>query len=243
MTAGNSIVYEGLTIPYDITYSPRRNSISIVVHRTKRVEIKAPSGTPASYIHGLAGKKVAWIVKRLKVLDSMAELEVERNYNDGEVFFFLGTPITLSVTGDTATGGIRCADGHLFVDTPRSLPGPDQAQYTRRLVQDWYREQAARIIGEEVGGYAISLGVELPPFRLRNIRRRWGSCSHKNHLNFNLRLIMAPIDLVEYVVVHELCHIRHKNHSREFWGTVRELMPDYPERRGRLKREGQRYVL
>jgi hypothetical protein len=54
---------------------------------------------------------------------------------------------------------------------------------------------------------------------------------------------MAPIDLVEYVVLHELCHIRHKNHSREFWGALRELMPDYPERRGRLKREGQRYVL
>ncbi len=243
MTGCNSIVYEGLTIPYDITFSHRRSSISIVVHRTKRVEIKAPSGTPVSYIQGLAGKKVAWIVKRLRLLDSMAELLVERNYHDGEVFFFLGAPIMLSVTGDTATGGIRCAEGHFFVATPRSLSGPDQAQYTRKLVQDWYREQAALIIGEKVGEFAISLGVELPPFRLKNIRRRWGSCSHRNHLNFNLRLIMAPIDLVEYVVLHELCHIRHKNHSREFWEALRELMPDYPERRGRLKREGQRYVL
>ena len=144
MTGSNSIIYEGFTIPYDITYSPRRNSISIVVHHTKRVEIKAPSGTPASYIHGLAGKKVTWIVKRLMVLDSMAELQVERNYHDREVFFFLGAPITLSVTEGTATGGIRCAEGHFFVNTPRSLPGPDQAQYTRKLVQDWYREQATR---------------------------------------------------------------------------------------------------
>ncbi len=177
------------------------------------------------------------------VLDSMAELQVERNYLDREVFFFLGAPITLSVTEGTATGGMRCAEGHFFVNTPRSLPGPDQAQYTRKLVQDWYREQATRIIAEKIHDYAISLGVELPPFRLKNIRQRWGSCSHRNHLNFNLRLIMAPIDLVEYVVLHELCHIRHKNHSREFWEVLRELMPDYPERRGRLKQEGQRYVL
>jgi hypothetical protein len=243
MTAGNSIVYEGLTIPYDITYSPRRNSISIVIHHTKRVEIKAPSGTPASFIHGLAGKKVTWIVKRLALLDSVTEIQVERKYHDGEVFYFLGTPVTLSVTGASATGGIRCDDGHLVVNIPGSLPGPDLVHYTRKLVQDWYRDQADRIIGGKILEFAITLGVEPPTFRLRNVRRRWGSCNHKNHLNFNLRLIMTPVDLVEYVVVHELCHIRHKNHSRKFWESVREVMPDYLERRGRLKREGHRYVL
>ena len=87
------------------------------------------------------------------------------------------------VTGDTATGGIRCAKGHFFVATPRPLSGPDQAQYTRKLVQDWSRKQAALIIGEKVGEFAISLGVELPPFRLKNIRRRWGSCRHRKSLN------------------------------------------------------------
>lgn len=243
MTAGNSLVYEGRTVPYDITYSPRRNSISIVVHSTKRVEIKAPADTPPSFIHDLAGKKAPWIVKQLRALDSITYLQVERQYQEGETFFFLGTPLRLSVAGGTPRGGILYDNGHLIVTVPGSLTGPGQTNYTRALVQDWYRDQADRIIGEKIREYATVLGVAPPPFRLKNIRRRWGSCSSRNNLNFNIRLIMAPIGVVEYVVMHELCHIRHKNHSRDFWQSLEEVMPDYPERRLLLRREGHRYVL
>ena len=243
MITGNSLVYEGRTVPYDITYSPRRNSISIVVHSTKRVEIKAPAGTPPSFIHDLAGKKAPWIVKRLRALDSIPDLQVERKYMEGEMFFFLGTPLWLSVAIETIPGSIRCENGHLIVTVPGSLTGPGQANYTRVLVQDWYRDQADRVIGEKIREYATVLGVAPPPFRLKNIRRRWGSCSSRNNLNFNTRLIMAPIGVVEYVVMHELCHIRHKNHSRDFWQSLEEVMPDYRERRLLLRREGHRYVL
>jgi predicted metal-dependent hydrolase len=243
MTAGNVIDYEGKTISYDITFSHHRKSISIIVHRTKRVEIKAPSGTPVSYIHGIAGKKVSWIVKRLNVLDSTAEMQVERKYHEGEVFYFLGTPHILSVTGGPLTGGIRCEAGHLVVSKSGSDLRTDCSDYTRKQVIDWYREQAERIIGDKIQEFALVLGVEPPPFKLKNAKRRWGSCNHKNHLNFNIRLIMAPISLVEYVVMHELCHIMHKNHSREFWESLRQVMPDFRERRDRLKREGRLYVL
>jgi predicted metal-dependent hydrolase len=243
MTTGNSIVYDGMTIPYDITYSQRRKSISIIVHHTKRVEIKAPTGTSASFIHGLAEKKVTWIVKRLKILDSMKILQVERKYRDGELFFFLGFPCTLSLKEVTGTGGICYNDGNITVTIPHSLPSHDHPRYTRELVQDWYRDQASRVIREEIQDYATIIGIEPPSFKLKNVRRRWGSCNHENKLNFNIRLVMAPIDLIAYVVLHELCHIRHKNHSREFWESVSEVMPDYRGRMDLLKREGHRYVL
>ncbi len=200
MITGNSIVYNGMTIPYDITYSPRRKSISIIVHHTKRVEIKAPTGTPASFIHGLAAKKVTWIVKRLRILDSMKVIQVERKYHEGELFFFLGTPCTLSFRGVTGTGGIRYDEGNLVVTIPQSLPGHDHPRYVRKLVQDWYRDQAFRVIREQIQVYTRILGIEPPPFKLRNVRRRWGSCNHENTLNFNIRLVMAPIDLIAYVV-------------------------------------------
>jgi predicted metal-dependent hydrolase len=243
MTIRNSIVYDGMTIPYDITYSPRRKSISIIVHHTKRVEIKAPTGTPASFIHDLAEKKITWIVKRLIILDSMKVLQVERKYHEGETFFFLGSQCTLSFWEVTGTGGVCYGEGNLMVTIPQSLPGHDHPRYIRKLVQDWYRDQAFRVIREQIQHYAAVIGIEPPPFRLRNVRRRWGSCNHENKLNFNIRLVMAPIDLIAYVVLHELCHIRHKNHSRVFWESVRDVMPDYRERRDLLKREGHRYVL
>jgi predicted metal-dependent hydrolase len=243
MTANDSIVFDGLTIPYDITYSLRRTSISIIVHRTKRVEIKAPAGTPVTFIQDLAGKKAAWIVKRLRVLDSMNAPQVERKYHDGEVFFFLGTPFSLAVLSGSHDGAVRFDDGYLVVNNPWPLPGPDQINYTKIKILDWYRDQATMIIGDKVLEFAEVLGIDPPPFKLRNVRRRWGSCNHKNNLNFNIRLIMAPIALVEYVVLHELCHIRHKNHAREFWDSLRVVMPDYSARRGLLKQEGYRYVL
>ncbi len=243
MTGSDSIVFKGLTIPYIITYSQKRKSISIIVHRTKQIEIKAPAGTPASYIHDLAGKKASWIANKLIALDSMTGLPVERNYQEGEVFFFLGTPFTLAVLAGNNDGGVRCDAGHLVVNNPWPLPGSDQTNCTRKMVQDWYRDQASRIIQEKVQEFSQILGVDPPLFKLKNVRRRWGSCNHKNNLNFNIRLTMAPISLVEYVVLHELCHIRHKNHSREFWDSLRVVMPDYSKRRGLLKREGLRYVL
>jgi predicted metal-dependent hydrolase len=243
MTTRNSIVHEGMIIPYDITYSPRRKSISIIVHHTKRVEIKAPTGTPTSFIHGLAEKKVTWIVKRLMILDSMKVLQVERQYREGELFFFLGSPCTLSLMRVTGTGGIRYDEGNLMVTIPYSLPDHDHPRYIRQIVLDWYRDQASRVIREQIQDYATIIGVGPPSFKLKNVRRRWGSCNHENKLNFNIRLVMAPINLIEYVVLHELCHIMHKNHSREFWESLREVMPDYRERRNLLKREGHRYVL
>lgn len=243
MTSGCLVAGGGLTIPYDITFSSRRKTISIIVHRTKRVEIKAPSGTPVPYIHDLAKSKLAWIVKRLGMIDSMPDHAVERKYCEQEIFYFLGTPLSLVFERVTGSGTARKQGESLIVGIPGSVPVPDHSRYARKLVQEWYRGQGSRIIAGIIREYADLLGLDTPSFRIRNVRRRWGSCNHRNNLNFNSRLIMAPVAQVEYVVMHELCHVRHKNHSGTFWKALQDVMPDYRERREQLRREGYRYIL
>ena len=100
---------------------------------------------------------------------------------------------------------------------------------------EWYRKQARQVITVRVKYYADLLGLEVNKIRISNARKRWGSCSAKNNLSFTWRLILAPLEIIDYVVVHELMHIFEKNHSRRFWVRVEEYYPQYRKKRKWLK--------
>ncbi|MEA1992789.1 MAG: M48 family metallopeptidase, partial [Euryarchaeota archaeon] len=110
----------------------------------------------------------------------------------------------------------------------------------RQALINWYRSHAKKKILERVEKYQSKIGVTPAKVRVKKQRKRWGSCSTRGNLNFNWRIIMAPMSLVDYVVVHELVHLTHPNHSREFWGMVASVLPDYDERRERLRIKGNR---
>ena len=101
-------------------------------------------------------------------------------------------------------------------------------------------EQAKDVIPHKVNYYAMLLGVDYGRITIRNQKTRWGSCSSKHNLNFNCLLLRAPDAILDYVVVHELCHIRHMDHSKEFWNEVEGILPDYKKRRKWLKDYGER---
>ena len=113
----------------------------------------------------------------------------------------------------------------------------------KETIWSFYSERAREEIEKLLRIYSKKLGVVTPVFKVKHQKRRWGSCSADNVLRINFQLIMAPPDQLEYVVVHELCHVKEKNHSERFWKLVRELMPDYQEHRNNLKKDGWKYVL
>ncbi len=104
---------------------------------------------------------------------------------------------------------------------------------------EWYRKQARQLITARVKHYADLLGLNVNKIRISNARKRWGSCSAKNNLSFTWRLILAPLEIIDYVVIHELMHIFEKNHSRRFWARVEEFYPDYRKIRKWLKQNSQ----
>ena len=117
---------------------------------------------------------------------------------------------------------------------------PYDADYEQRriLLEKWYRRQAEQLLSEKAALYAERLGVSFADIRIKDQRSRWGSCSSKKNLNFNWRIIMAPEPVCDYVVIHEICHLLHMDHSREFWKEVEGLCPEYGQYKSWLKEKG-----
>jgi predicted metal-dependent hydrolase len=167
----------------------------------------------------------------------MAEMKdrppaVVHEYAEGEVFWFLGRSYPLHLT-DEPGGAVRRTD-RLCV--PRTID-PD----IPHAIRQWYRKEALQEIRSRCMWFSMMTGYSPASIRISDARRRWGSCTYNGGLNFSWRLIQAPLEIVDYVIVHELVHLRQPDHSRKFWAKVKEIMPDY-ERRRKWLRENERLL-
>jgi predicted metal-dependent hydrolase len=108
---------------------------------------------------------------------------------------------------------------------------------------NWYRKKAREQINERIKYYQPKVGVQPARITVKEQKKRWGSCSSRGNLNFNWRAVMAPSPVLDYIIVHELCHLKHHNHSREFWNLLASILPDYKNRREWLKKNGVRLNL
>lgn len=129
---------------------------------------------------------------------------------------------------------VKCYRGCLWVNcTDPMLP----SEMIKKQLQNWYREKAHKAISRAMHKYAprvLGSNATIPSFTVRKMKNRWGSCSKSGRIYFNLELLKAPVDCIEYVVVHELCHLKEHNHSAKFWRLVTRVLPDFAERKCRL---------
>jgi hypothetical protein len=134
-------------------------------------------------------------------------------------------------------------DSKLIVEVSKNIQEDQLPFLVKEVIWTFYSKRAEEEVEKILKGYSKKLEVTPPVFKVKYQKKRWGSCSADNILRINFQLIMAPPRQLEYVVVHELCHVKEKNHSTRFWKLVRELMPDYEEHRNSLKKNGWKYVL
>jgi predicted metal-dependent hydrolase len=231
------------SIAYTIHYSSQRKTIAIEISPDRTVRVLAPQRVTKKYIQELVGKKAAWIRKKIGAFEQVGEFTTPRKYVTGETFLYLGEPYRLVIHNSTDRPSVRIINDQLDVALPVFLPTDEYPHAVRAALIEWYRDHALAKIEGFVVKYAGILCVPVPLFKVKLLKRRLGSCSATNNLNFNLNLITAPEPLIEYVVAHELCHFRHKNHSARFWAHVGTVMPDYKERRRDLRKEGLKYVI
>jgi hypothetical protein len=209
----------------------RRRTISLEITRDAVLIVRAPLRTTDAYIGNLIKEKRAWIEKKMAEMRSRP-VPHERRFARGEEFLFLGKSYPLEVlVGSDA--GITLGD-RLYI-------GEDRLPEIRGLLTAWYTEKAAEILPVRVAGFAAILDYRPKKIRISDTQRRWASCSTSGTLSFCWRLVLAPPEVIDYVIVHELVHMRQPDHSNLFWEKVRRAMPDYERHRDWL-RENERML-
>ena len=184
--------------------------------------------TSEDYIYKLISRKESWIRSKLDYFKQRQSKVFVRNFVPGEEFMYLGQTYRL-VAADLPKAVVL--DKDLMISQVVLANAQDH-------IENWYRAQALDHITQRVGYWAQITGLKYRSIRINSATTRWGSCGYKDGLNFTWRLIMAPARVVDYVVIHELMHLKQKNHSKKFWAEVAKVMPNYKEDERWLKANG-----
>lgn len=188
----------------------------MIIDRNGNLVVRAPRRASITDIERFILQKRHWIER--KSLEAAGRKPAARKFESGERFLFLGQERVLRITEDYRS--------KLHYDGEFEL-SRHKAVQARSLFEQWYRGQAKTLLPQRVAFFAGKMSASPGQITVTGARSRWGSCSAKNTLNFSWRLVMAPLDIVDYVVVHELAHTIHHDHSRKFWRKVQEYFPDF----------------
>ena len=217
---------------YSLIRSSRRRTVGISVNPDNTITVRAPERLSDIAIRQLVERKSGWIREKIDTNLRRGNERIPKTYENGEEILFLGKTYRL----EKVPGGksVVLVDDRLRVGIPKGIDGKERSRVIA-LISDWYRDQAVRFLAERILFWRERVNAYPKTMRVKRLKSRWGSCSNRGNLNFNWLLILAPPSIVDYVVVHELCHFHHPNHSRAFWDAVRSVLPDYKERRNWLK--------
>jgi len=231
---------DGIRIPYRVRTSRRAKNIILKVTAEKNVEVVVPPGASIGRVDQFVLEKAGWVMKQ--VTSTARPVAPTRMFRDGEELLLLGREYHLEVTDDAKWKKTEVRDGIIRVPVPSDLAVSEHRPYIRReylqVLQSVLREVSEPILHS----WCDVLKIPLPAIKYGNQKTKWGVCSPRGII-LNIRLAMAPVELIEYVIVHELCHIRHPNHSEKFWGLVELLLPDYRDRKNTLRLQGPLYSI
>ncbi len=219
----------------------KRRTIGLSVS-PEGLTVNAPRWTPVAEVEALLYTKADWVMDKLRLARTRArELDRKRvDWADGAVFEFLGAPARLVIdpahARATAGGTLEPAGADGVAILRLGLPHGAERQRIQDAAQAWLMRQAQALFVQRLDHFAPQLGVRYTRMRLSSAGTRWGSASADGSIRLNWRLIHLPQDLIDYVVVHELSHLRHMDHSPRFWAVVASVMPDHAERRLALRR-------
>ncbi len=214
----------------------RRKTISLQISNNSEVTICAPYFTPAGEINRFVREKQNWIQKTIQKQILLPAQEKE--YTTGELFYYLGESFPLEVFFEE-----NARKGLVFWRNRFYLNSPDAADDGMSFFVSWYKKKAREYLSERVEFFSRKLSLQPQQVKITSAGKRWGSCSEDNNLSFSFRLIMAPPAVIDYVIVHELMHIREKNHSSRFWKLIEAVMPEYKIHRRWLKEESSKFIL
>lgn len=235
MTRGiHRINWAGRTIPYAVTRTDR-STLGISVHADGSVAVRAPQGLSDEKIAEQALRFGHWIAANIDRVERWRPRRSERLYVSGETHLYLGRHYRLAFQ-PSSDEGVSLQHGRIVI---RSKRGVDANNETKRLLQQWYRTRAGIVLRQRLDANFPrfqEMGLSKPQLSIRSLKKRWGSTTTKGNLILNRDLVQAPGRCIDYVIVHELCHLKYHGHGAKFWKLLERVMPDFAARKDALER-------
>jgi len=221
-------------IEYVLVRSHGRRTADIVVERDGSVQVRIPDFLPEEAADKLIERKRLWIYRSLAEWRDLNATRVLREFRNGEGFLYLGSSYRLSLVSNQKQP-LLLADGRFRLRRSLAERGTAAA---RGAFRDFYTEKGRVRLERRSAHFAGKVGVQITGIKITDLGYRWASCTLSGTLRFHWRCMMAPAKIIDYIVVHELCHLRHRDHTYAFWNEVDKVMPDYAERKTWLQRNG-----
>lgn len=221
-----------MDLNYQIVRSARRKKLTITVERDRSIIVHAPTGVSEEAIRQVVEGKRQWLFEKVNHPQKFQDRPHPpgKEVVNGESAPYLGREYRIEIT-ETVSGGVEFSRRFL-------IPAVQQKK-RREVLKEWYMHRAKETVLPRVMRHARELGVELGEVKIVDNRYRWGSCTVKDNVNFNWRLIKAPMFVIDYVIVHELAHLIEANHTPRFWNIVRAKAPSTEKAKAWLKEHGQ----
>jgi len=232
-TQGNNhITYGGRTIDFRLVFAARK-TMEIAVYPDGQVVVKAPTGTDPQIIRERLHKRARWIERQLNYFDQFEPRTPARRYVGGESHLYLGRRYRLKIR-QGGSDQVKLIGGFFYV----TVNGNPSAQRVKQLLDQWYLEKAAirfkTLLNQRLPEF-LQIDATPPLLIIRRMRTRWGSLSSKGRLSLNMELIRAPQECIDYVITHELCHLKHSRHDHAFYRCLEQHMPDWQKRKHKLE--------
>lgn len=217
---------QGRSIGYRLKQSQRTRGIRLEIRSETGLTVVVPRKYTRQQVHDMLRQKAGWILKHLSTGKAVQMPLFTQEAGHGDRLFFMGRPIEIAVnTGESATSSAVLHGNKLLVSTGarnRAVP---------KILEKWYRQQAAMVFKQKADSFKEIMGLRYNTIFIRGQKTRWGSCSPAGNLTLNWKLLMTPEDIIDYVVIHELTHLKHMNHSKKFWALVGHYCPNWKKHR------------
>ena len=222
-------------IDFNLLPGGDRKTTDIVIERTGVVTVRPPADYSVEQVDAVVESKRMWIYRNLAEWRDMNATAVVREWINGESFLYLGRHYRLSLVSDQ-NRSLLLKEGRFCLD--RDLVEQEGVDVAKAAFETFYSEKGVKRITDRVRFYSLKVGVEVTDVKVKEMGYRWASCGKTGILNFHWKCMMAPPKIIDYIVVHELCHFYHKKHNEAFWNEVDKVMPDYRERKEWLRVHG-----
>ena len=220
------IQYKDQIIKFNIEYK-KRKKMKIQIDQGRRITVLVPKGTEEKYVIELVKLRASLILEKLKSMEKKTKDIVENKYEDGDKLLYLGKYYVMNIIRDNNTekNMINFNNEEFTI----KLKDYDK-DMVKKLIKRFYKKQCKKVILKRIKHYDSYFNKKIKNIEIIESKNKWGSCNLNGKLDFNWRLIMAPIEIIDYVVVHEMCHLAHMNHLKSFWRLLGKIIPDYKKR-------------